>query len=203
VLIDAAGTGSNHYGLTLLDLGLTDAKSADFDGGTLMVSGTNGGIESEDVLSFALTDVSLSGVNDLPDDGETLTVDAIVIGTTVIDAPTFTSVASVSIAENTAAVIYLQASNGAFSEGAGLVYALAGGADQSLFGIDAEIGVLRFKTAPDLEPLGTDTVFDVTGSMSDSDLFTAQDLSVAMIDVNEAPTFNSAAAMTGLRSCQG
>ena len=93
-------------------------------------------------------------------------------------------------------MIYLQASNDAFSEGAGLVYALAGGADQSLFGIDAEIGVLRFKTAADLEPLCTDTVFDVTVLMSDSDLFTAQDLSVAMIDVNELPVCTSAAAMT-------
>lgn len=101
------------------------------------------------------------------------------------------------------AVIYLQASNDAFSEGADLVYALAGGADQLLFGIDAEIGVLRFKTAPDLESFGTDTVFDVTGSMSDSDLFTAQDLSVAMTDVNELPACTSAAAMTRLRSCQG
>ena len=55
-----------------------------------MVSESNGGIASEDAQSFVLTDLSLSGANDLPDDCETLTVDAIVIGTTVIDTPTFT-----------------------------------------------------------------------------------------------------------------
>jgi hypothetical protein len=81
VLIDAAGTGSDNHGMAPMALSLVDVDSADFDGGTLTVSVSNGGIGSEDVLSFALTGVSLSGADDLPDNGETLTVDGVMMGT--------------------------------------------------------------------------------------------------------------------------
>ena len=87
VLIDAAGTGSDNHGMAPLALSLADVDLADFEVGTLTVSVSNGGIASEDVLSFALTDassltgVSLSGEDNLPDDGETLSVDRVDIGT--------------------------------------------------------------------------------------------------------------------------
>lgn len=67
-----------------------------------MVSESNGGIASEDAQSFVLTDLILSGANDLPDDGETLTVDAIVIATTVIDT---LSAAEGSVVDGTALTI--------------------------------------------------------------------------------------------------
>jgi hypothetical protein len=111
-------------------------------------------------------------------------------------APTFTSAATVSVAENTTAVIDVQASDDFSSEGVGLVYLLVGGADQSMFAIDAETGVLSLKTAPNFEALDGDTVFDVTVSVSDGVTATTQDLSVTIADVNEAPTFTSGAALT-------
>ncbi|WP_186766454.1 FG-GAP-like repeat-containing protein, partial [Phaeobacter marinintestinus] len=84
VLIDASGIGTDNHGAAPLQLGLTDVDSADFDGGTLAISVSGGGVSSEDVLSFEATDVTLSGGDALPDDGETLTVDGVVIGTIAV-----------------------------------------------------------------------------------------------------------------------
>ena len=66
----------------------------------------------------------------------------------VNDAPVFTSSASFTVAENHTAVGTVTAVD---PEHNAFTFALAGGADQSLFSIDAHTGALAFVSAPDFE----------------------------------------------------
>jgi len=74
-------------------------------------------------------------------------------------APTITtngagSAASISVAENTTAVTTVTATDANLDTP---IYSLSGGADASLFGIDADTGLLRFASAPNFEaPADTD-----------------------------------------------
>ena len=81
------------------------------------------------------------------------------------EAPTITSSASVSVAENQTAVIDVASTDpDSDTEGAGLTYTLSG-ADSALFSIDAASGVLTFTSAPDFEAAadtGTDNDYEVT-----------------------------------------
>jgi serralysin len=80
VTLDAAGTGTTPAGVTPLALSLSDVDSDNFDGGNLSVSVHAGGVAAEDVLLFDASLVTLSGGDALPDAGETVTVDGVVIG---------------------------------------------------------------------------------------------------------------------------
>jgi glucose/arabinose dehydrogenase len=83
-------------------------------------------------------------------------------------APSFTSAAAVSLAENTGAVAYTVAASD--PEGASLVFALAGGADAARFIFDPAARTLRFATPPDFEApadAGADNSYDVRFSVSD------------------------------------
>ena len=79
--------------------------------------------------------------------------------------PVFTSASSVSVAENTTAVVTVVAEDpDAEDEITG--YAITGGADQTLFelgGASSPLDMLRFKTAPD---------FEMPGSAANSNVYT-------------------------------
>ena len=114
------------------------------------------------------------------------------------EAPTITSSASVSVAENQTAVINVASTDpDGDTEGAGLTYTLSGGADQALFSIHAGTGVLSFTSAPDYEAAGdtgTDNDYEVTVTVTDSAALTdSQDITVTVTDVsdNTAPTITS------------
>lgn len=111
------------------------------------------------------------------------------------DAPVFSSPAAVSVAENQTAVLDVQATDDSDSEGGGLFYAITGGADATLFSIDADTGVLAFLASPDFEVPAdndADNVYDVRITVTDSGgLTTAQDIAVTVTDAGEAVSFDT------------
>ena len=97
--------------------------------------------------------------------------------------------AAVSVAENGTAVTTVQASDA--DAGTTLGYSITGGADAALFAIDAATGALSFKSAPDFEtPADADhnNQYEVTVTASDGTLTGSQAITVAVANVNEAPT---------------
>lgn len=97
--------------------------------------------------------------------------------------------ATVSVAENQTAVTDVQSTDNVSAEGTGITYTLTGGADQALFSIDANTGVLTFAAAPDFETpadAGADNVYDVQITASDAaGLPSTQDIAVTVTDVDD------------------
>ena len=77
-------------------------------------------------------------------------------------------------------------------------YTLTGGADMDLFAIDKDTGVLSFKTNQNFEDPGdanNDAAYDVEVTVTDAaGNGTAQDITVNLQDINEAPAVVSGAA---------
>ncbi|MEW9856569.1 cadherin domain-containing protein [Novosphingobium sp. M1R2S20] len=93
--------------------------------------------------------------------------------------------ASIAMAENTAAVTVVKASD---ADGPAPGYAIAGGADAALFTIDAATGTLSFSIAPDYEnPLDADTdgIYEVVVRATDGLNVDDQSLSITITDVSE------------------
>ncbi|MBU6396014.1 MAG: choice-of-anchor I family protein [Sphingomonadales bacterium] len=115
--------------------------------------------------------------------------DVAIAVTNVNEAPTITSngggaAASLSIAENTAAVTTVTATDP--DAGTTLTYAIAGGADASLFQMDAATGVISFKQAPNFERAADadkNNVYEVIVSSSDGTATDTQTLTVTVTDV--------------------
>ncbi|WP_163649504.1 DUF4347 domain-containing protein [Modicisalibacter sp. 'Wilcox'] len=130
--------------------------------------------------------------------GSTVTLNA------VNDAPVFTSPAALSVTENTTAVTTLAATD---ADGDPLTYALAGGADQTLFTLDAGSGALSFRSAPNVEvPADSngDNVYDVQVTAADGQGGTTPlTLAVTVTDVNEAPTLGGAATLSVAENTTG
>ncbi len=115
----------------------------------------------------------------------------------ISDGPRITTAAAVSVPENQTAVIDINAvdSDGA-TEGAGLTYALTGGADVAKFAINPNTGVLTFKTAPDREEVGRDSVYNVTVTVTNAKAkSSAQSLAVTVTNVNEPPQITTGATV--------
>lgn len=114
--------------------------------------------------------------------------------TDVNEAPAITSVAAVDAAENQTSVIDVQSTDpdGETENGGGLTYSLTGGADQALFLIDPNTGVVAFAAAPDFEaPIdaGGDNVYDLQITVTDAGgLDGVQNLAVTVVNVNEPPS---------------
>ncbi|MBZ8182155.1 peptidylprolyl isomerase [Oscillatoria salina] len=101
------------------------------------------------------------------------------------NAPTFTSNATFSVAENTTTVATVTATD---ADGDNLTYSLSGGDDRNLFAINASTGNLSFVNAPDFEnpaDANNDNVFEVEVSVSDGTEVVTQDINVTVTDVNE------------------
>ncbi len=117
-------------------------------------------------------------------------------------APTITSAATASVAENQTSAIDVESTDDTDSEGSGLTYSLTGGADAALFSIDADSGVVTFNAAPDFEApsdANGDNDFEFLVTVTDSaGLTDVQDITVSVTDEveNTAPTITSAATAT-------
>ena len=99
----------------------------------------------------------------------TATTKAVAITVTnVNEAPTITSGAAASFAENAAGTVYTAAATDP-DAGTTLTYSISG-ADAALFDINATTGAITFKSSPNYEAptdAGGDNVYDVTVSASD------------------------------------
>lgn len=95
--------------------------------------------------------------------------------------------ATVTVPEFTALVTTVQATD---VDGGSLSYAIAGGADQGLFTIDASTGELRFASTPDITTAPYDTHgldYTVIVSASDGSTQSLQTLSIHLSTVNRPP----------------
>lgn len=100
--------------------------------------------------------------------------------------------ATVSVAENATTVTTVVASD--VDAGSSVTYSIGGGADASLFSINATTGALRFVAAPNFEnPLdaGADRDYVVIVTASDGSLSDTQTLTVRVTNVDEAPVITS------------
>lgn len=107
--------------------------------------------------------------------------------TSVNDAPVFTSPSSFAVNENSVAAASLAATD---VENDVLTYSISGGADQSLFAIDQNTGVISFLSTPDYEtPADADlnNVYaldvTVTDALGDS---AVQSITISVSDLAEA-----------------
>ncbi|MEZ6123848.1 MAG: cadherin domain-containing protein [Planctomycetaceae bacterium] len=128
-------------------------------------------------------------------DGKTTTLHTIWVGVTDVNendcengAPVFTNLPGdnlISVVENQVNVIDADSTD---PDGDPVTYSIQGGADSSLFTIDATTGVLTFKNAPDYEnpaDANGDNDYLVTVRVSDGTLYTDRDLTVRVTDLNE------------------
>lgn len=95
-------------------------------------------------------------------------------------------VATVAVAENSAAVTMVTATDADLGDV--ITYSITGGADAALFAINANTGALSFINAPNFEnPLdaGTNNIYNVTVQASDGSQIDTQDLAVTVTAVNE------------------
>lgn len=99
-------------------------------------------------------------------------------------APTFTSSASVSVAENTSAAFYTATATD--PDGNALTFSISGGADAALFRIDANPGALSFLAAPDFEAprdADRDNVHQITLTVSDGAATATLNVTVTVTNV--------------------
>jgi len=104
--------------------------------------------------------------------------------------------AAISIAENTAAVTTVAATD---PNGSTISYAVVGGADMARFAVNSTTGVLTFIAAPDFDaPTDSDgnNVYQVIVSASDGGLTDTQIINVTVTNVNEAPVITSGGSIT-------
>tara|TARA_R110002096_G_scaffold147220_11_gene306938 strand:+ start:6505 stop:13509 length:7005 start_codon:yes stop_codon:yes gene_type:complete len=201
------GTGSNGNA-TILGTLLGDTTALDGTGTLTINTGATLDLTSADVSSDAAsyslaTFSSVVGTFDnvvgLPSGYE---VEYTATGVNLVksnQAPTITSSDTVNFAENgVGTVIDVQSTDTEGStEGAGLTYTISGGADSARFDIDANTGVLTFKSAPDFEApsdANTDNDYLVQITVTDDGGLTdVQDLTVSVTNLDEAPSITSGA----------
>ncbi len=110
----------------------------------------------------------------------------------VNEAPSFAEATmSVAVDENNDSIVYTATASD--PEQATLIYS-ASGADADLFTIGSS-GALAFNTPPDYEQAldsDTDNTYQLSIAASDGEYSTSQDLSIAVADVNEPPSFAAA-----------
>ena len=138
-------------------------------------------------------------------DGTNSTTKAVAVTVTnVNEAPTITSGAAASFAENATGTVYTAAATDP-DAGASLTYSISG-ADAALFNIDSVTGAVTFKSSPDYEApgdAGGNNVYDVNVTASDGTNSTTQAVAISVTNVNEAPTFTSGAAASFAENANG
>ncbi|WP_310451438.1 putative Ig domain-containing protein [Sulfuritalea sp.] len=129
--------------------------------------------------------------------GNTTAAHAVAITVTnANEAPTLTSGATASFAENAAGTVYTVTATDP-DAGASLSYAL-GGTDAARFAINSSSGAVTFATTPNFEAAtdsGADNVYNITVTASDGTNTTAaQAVAITVTNVNETPVITSAAS---------
>ncbi|OYU48932.1 MAG: hypothetical protein CFE31_10930 [Rhizobiales bacterium PAR1] len=111
----------------------------------------------------------------------------------VNEAPSISSTAAYSVAENSTAVGTVTATDP--DAGAVKIYSISGGADAAAFTINSSTGVLSFITAPNFEvptDVGANNIYNVTVQVSDGlGLTGTKALTITVTNVNETPVITS------------
>jgi hypothetical protein len=124
--------------------------------------------------------------------------------TDVNEAPTISSPATATFAENASGAAYTTTATDP-DAAAALSYAI-GGADAALFKINATTGVVSFKAAPNYEApadAGADNVYNVTVTASDGTLSASKAVAISVANVNEAPVLGANAAVSYAENGKG
>ena len=132
------------------------------------------------------------------------TKDVAITVTNVNEAPTVTSAAAASFAENGTGTVYTASATDP-DAGATLTYSISG-ADAALFNINATTGAVTFKSSPNYEApgdAGGNNVYDVKVTASDGTLSSTKDVAITVTNVNEAPTVTSAATASFAENASG
>ena len=124
--------------------------------------------------------------------------------TNVNEAPTITSAATKSFAENGTGTVYTATATDP-DAGTTLTYSISG-ADAALFDINATTGVVTFKSAPNYEApadAGGNNVYNITVGASDGTNTTTKAVAITVTNVNEAPAITSGAAASFAENAAG
>ena len=129
-------------------------------------------------------------------DGTNDTTQPVAITVTNVNdnTPSFTSNASVSVAENQRVDSVVYTAMATDADGDDLSYSLSG-TDAALFTIDSNTGAVSFIASPDFEnpdDAGGNNVYDITVTASDGDNSTNHDVTITVTNVNDnTPSFTS------------
>ncbi len=206
-LIDGSTININQVitGLEVMTKSLT-VKNMTLPAGSLLMSFEQNtsvagltGVNGQDVvlLDNIVTGTANSATATLLLDGSDLGMNGGAIDTLALhraSPPTISSPANIAITENATGVTTVVATDA--SPAAIITYRIAGGADASLFSINAQTGELRFNTAPNFEapqhtPASSSNAYEVIVAASNDDLESTKTMTVTVQDVNEAPVINS------------
>ena len=143
--------------------------------GTWTYTLTQSAVQNLDAGDRITDTITYTATND-----STLPIVVTIAGTN--DAPIITSDAAVSIPENTSIAITVT-SNDADADSTA-TYSIIGGSDQQAFSIDESSGQLAFVSAPDFERQSS---YSVEVDVTDSFISDSQNLTVTIVNVDEAP----------------
>jgi hypothetical protein len=189
-------TGSDPDASSTLTYSIAGTDAALFN-----INSTSGAVTFKSAPNFeAPTDAGANNVYDITvtasDGSLNSTAQAVAITVTnVNEAPTITSGATASFAENGTGIVYTAVASDPDAS-ASLTYSIAG-TDAALFNINSTSGAVTFKIAPNFESpqdAGANNVYNFTVTASDGTLSSAaQAVAVTVTNVNEAPTITSGA----------
>ena len=115
--------------------------------------------------------------------------------TNVNEAPTVTSGATASFAENATETVYTITGTDP-DAGTTFTYSISG-TDAALFNINSSTGAVTFKTVPNFESPtdnGANNIYDINVIASDGSLSDTKAVAITVTNVNEAPTITSGAS---------
>ncbi len=125
--------------------------------------------------------------------------------TNVNEAPTITSAATASFAENGTGTVYTVAATDP-DAGTTLTYSISG-ADAALFNIDSVTGAVTFKSSPNYEApgdAGGNNVYDINvTALPTAPITTTKAVAITVTNVNEAPTVTSAGTASFAENATG
>jgi uncharacterized delta-60 repeat protein len=183
----ATATASSGGGTVSYALGGTDASLFDLTAGVLSFKTTPNFEAPADSGANNIYDITVTAT----DSHGSTTQNVAISVTDVNEAPSVTSAATASVAENSTGTVYTATGTDPDS-GQTLSWSLSG-TDAGKFAIDAGTGVLTFNSVPDYEAptdTGGDNVYDVNIIATDSgtgNLTATKAVTITVTDVNEAP----------------
>ncbi len=173
------------------------------DSALFNINGSTGELTFKTAPNFEST--ADSGANNVYDvtitvtDGNLTATKALAVTVTnVNEAPSITSGATASFAENGTGAVYTAAGTDP-DTGDTLTWSISG-ADSGLFNINHSTGDLTFKTAPNYEDkkdVGTDNTYNITVIATDGGSLTAsKDVAITVTNVDETPVITSPASVS-------